>query len=133
MTGEPVHATPACLFCRKQQPPLPPLLAVMARHSSGDYNTYHLNRLPALSCRPARRCCQQVQCSASPNSNCPGPSASSKKVDTKFVAETLLPTRGGKFRVRAYRHTVRPARNLCVDRALVQRLPGGTFPLHLRR
>ncbi|CAG9464476.1 unnamed protein product [Pedinophyceae sp. YPF-701] len=28
------------------------------------------------------------------------------KVDTKFVAETLLPTRTGKFRVRAYRHTV---------------------------
>lgn len=28
-------------------------------------------------------------------------------VDTTYVAETLLPTRSGKFRVRAYRHTVR--------------------------
>ena len=26
---------------------------------------------------------------------------------TKFVAETLLPTRQGKFRLRGYRHTVR--------------------------
>jgi hypothetical protein len=27
---------------------------------------------------------------------------------TKFVAETLLPTKLGKFRLRGYRHTVRP-------------------------
>lgn len=39
---------------------------------------------------------------------------------TKFVAETLLPTRHGKFRLRGYRHTVRlpPAALVC---AAVQR------------
>lgn len=29
------------------------------------------------------------------------------RVWTKFVAETLLPTKQGKFRLRGYRHTVR--------------------------
>lgn len=29
-----------------------------------------------------------------------------RKIVTKFIAETLLPTRHGKFRVRGYKHSV---------------------------
>ena len=39
---------------------------------------------------------------------------------TEFVAETLLPTRSGKFRLRGYRHTVCAS---CAD-GTVQTLPG---------
>ena len=38
------------------------------------------------------------------------PASELGKSSTKFVAETLLPTRSGKFRVRAYRHKVRQSR-----------------------
>ena len=42
---------------------------------------------------------------------------------TKFVAETLLPTKQGKFRLRGYRHTVRAACRLPPPSPLLQ-LPG---------
>lgn len=38
-----------------------------------------------------------------------GEAATNDIVWTKFVAETLLPTKQGKFRLRGYRHTVRLA------------------------
>lgn len=34
------------------------------------------------------------------------------KVVTKFIAETLLPTRHGRFRLRGYKHSVRAQRTL---------------------
>ena len=46
---------------------------------------------------------------------------------TSFVAETLLPTRSGKFRVRAYRHQVRstsPAKHSSSAHACAYRLRG---------
>lgn len=57
--------------------------------------------------------CRSVTCSAG------GTEASSlpddeKSVWTEFVAETLLPTNHGKFRLRGYRHTVRGQPNFCV-------------------
>lgn len=49
----------------------------------------------------------RVRCDAEEPSMSLGTSGGEK---TEFVAETLLPTRSGAFRVRAYRHTVR-----CID------------------
>lgn len=34
--------------------------------------------------------------------------------ETQFVAETLLPTRTGNYRLRGYRHTVRPSGRVCM-------------------
>jgi hypothetical protein len=36
-----------------------------------------------------------------------------KRVVTKFVAETLLPTKYGKFRLRGYKHSVRVNPSVC--------------------
>ena len=62
---------------------------------------------------------------------------------TTFVAETSLPTKYGRFRVRAYRHSVRPTRALwllrrpganmgsgsgCKDCACIRRLIVSTRP-----
>lgn len=56
--------------------------------------------------------CRSVTCSAG------GAEASSspddeKSIWTEFVAETLLPTNQGKFRLRGYRHTVRGHPSFC--------------------
>lgn len=48
-----------------------------------------------------------AELAGSGSSGARGPGSDSPLVWTKFVAETLLPTKQGKFRVRGYRHTVR--------------------------
>lgn len=35
-------------------------------------------------------------------------------IETRFIAETLLPTQTGKFRLRGYKHTVRVLNDLSV-------------------
>lgn len=60
------------------------------------------------------------------------PSSLIGSTKTTFVAETLLPTRNGKYRLRGYRHTVRralawPVRTCRAHAAVVHMRPGEAY------
>ena len=71
---------------------------------------------------------QSVRCEASGNGAGNGtqhvmseeiaPKSEAPLIWTKFVAETLLPTGQGKFRLRGYRHTVRFTNSDCFSKRL---------------
>lgn len=56
--------------------------------------------LPSVACQP----CMDGSLTINIDEN---------KIVTKFIAETLLPTRHGKFRVRGYKHSVRATNPRC--------------------
>eukprot|EP00890_Picochlorum_soloecismus_P006234 jgi/Picsp_1/6611/NSC_03954-R1_gtp cyclohydrolase ii len=64
------------------------------------------NQRTECRCRAASRPEYNGACDSSGTPNKRNPSAETDTIWTEFVAETLLPTQQGKFRLRGYRHTV---------------------------
>lgn len=87
-----------------------------------------ISRRPRLAARHGRRPVAKAEgqnhASSTEVSN-PG------QVETLFVAETLLPTRSGKFRVRAYRHTLDGA-TFSEPTAICQGRPEGEWDVPVR-
>jgi len=91
----------------------PPPTTSATQSVGGHMGRIQLKRCPRASSRrplAPRAECRTTLRGMIVRADAEDPSSSPAATDkTTFVAETLLPTRNGKFRVRAYRHTVSPA------------------------